>query len=432
MNIFLDTNVFYKDPFLTKGKKTILLRLAKHDDVKLLINQTVLQEILRNHKKYTDFEIKKLNEAYNTLKPFINTKRDLVKVKIKTEDLLKDVELHFSELESEDQLEVIPYDGDVLSYIVEVDANERLPFVKKHEISDKKGNKRTFSEKEIRDAIIWYSYKTYIEKNSLTDCYFISNNTNDFGAVGAKKTPSEKPYEIHPNISAGVEITAYKNVHDFLTHNKDKIKEFFKEETFHLKLLTEDFYDQIQEELEQGLTEDIVSIYLLDEIFGATQSYLSDMNPEDIHDDYFMGGYISPSQPELTNIEFLDLDIYGDTITIAAQVDMETDIDVYLYNPVHDGREDKHQYYSTDTVKVETTIVFLMSIDNEKELARESFSFKEYIKDIEPTNLNIEFESYTNINHTSMFGEDEEEYDPPEEDTHLNKDSLIDEEKLPF
>lgn len=409
MNIFLDTNVFYNDPFLTKGKKTILLRLAKHDDVTLFINETVLQEILRNHKKYLDHEIIKLNEAVQKIKQFLNIKRDKIDIEVKSEVLLEDLEKYFSDLEEEGQLEVIPYDPDVLSHIVEVDANERPPFVKKHELIDNKGTKRTYSEKEIRDAIIWYSYKIYIEKNSLNDCYFISNNTTDFGASGARKTPPEKPYTIHPDISKNVNIIAYKTVHDFLAHNEVAIKDFFKEE--HLRLLIDDLSDQIKKELNHGLVKDIIESELIEEIYGATLNHLSDLNPEDVHDDYFMGGYISPSHPQLVDIRFQDIDIYGDTIAISADIDIETEIDVYLYNPVHDGREDKYQFHSTDTVKVEAGIVFLLSIDSEKELEAESFCFKDYIKDTKPSNLNIEFFQLSNIDHISMFRDDEEDYD---------------------
>jgi hypothetical protein len=416
MNIFLDSNVFWNDPYLSKGKKAILLRLAKHEDVKLYINETVYQETLRGHKNFLDIEIKSIKDSYQKIKSYLRASREQFDVKIELENLISDFHAHFSELESEKQLEVIPYDSDVLTHLVEVDAYEKAPFIQKQEVIDKKGDKKTFSKKEIRDAIIWYSYKTFIEKNELKECFFISNNAKDFGATAAKNAPKENPYPLHPAIIEGINITAYKTIYDFMAHNDTRVKEFFKDENLHSKLLSEDFFEQIEDELKNGLAEEIIHKFLAEQIHEETASYLSGLQPDDIHQDYFMGGYIDPSMSgDISDIRFREVDIYGDTITIAADVDIEMEVDVYLYNPVHDSREDKFMFQATDTVKVEESIVFLISTDREKNLDTENFSFKDYVEGLEPDNLNIEFIANTNIHHISMFHQDDE-YDPPQEE----------------
>lgn len=413
MNIFLDTNVFWKDPFLNKGKKAILLRLAKHEDVKLFINETVYEETLRGHKKFLDKEIKSIADSIQKIRSFLDARRDKFEAEIKIENLINDFHIHFNELQSEEQLKLIDYDSDVLGYIVEMDAYEKAPFIQKQEVVDKKGEKISFSKKEIRDAIIWYSYKVFIEKNDLENCHFISNNAKDFGAEGSKKTPKEQPYDLHPSISKDMNVTAYKTIHDFLTYNDDKVKELFKNKDFHSKILSEDLIEQIEDELKNGLAEDLVRKFLIEQISEETESFLAGMEPEDIHEDYFMGGYVSPSMyGNITGIRFQEVNVYGDMITVAVDIDIEVDVEIFLYNPVHDSREDKFQHQATDTVKIEESVVFLIPTVRENELDIENFSFREYIEGTEPENLNIEFISSTNIDHNSMFPEDEE-YESP-------------------
>lgn len=52
MNIFVDTNILYKDPFLLRGKNIILKELAKADEVKIFLNKAVVDEIKRGDKVF--------------------------------------------------------------------------------------------------------------------------------------------------------------------------------------------------------------------------------------------------------------------------------------------------------------------------------------------------------------------------------------------
>lgn len=409
MNIFLDSNAFYNDPFLSKGRKAILLRLAKHEDVKLYINETVYQEVFRTHSDFLNVQFNQIHDSFQRIKSYLDEYRDIFNIDINIENVIEDFHDHFSDLENEHQLTIIPYDSEVLKYIVEIDQYAKQPFIKKQESKDKQGKKTTVVKKEIRDAIIWFSYKIFIENNSLENCYFISNNTKEFGKSGFEYSYGN-PYELHDALNNDNNITAYKTIEDFLIHNDYKIKELFKDENFHAKLLSEDFYDQIYEELENDLAKDIVSKYLKGKICESTENFLLDMEPETIHDDYFMGGYISTVSSWIhdEDISFLEMEIYGDAITITANVEIETDVEIYIYNPSHDRGEDKYQYQATDKIKVEAVITFLISIDEEKELDHDEFSFREYIKNIEPNNLNIEFIHWENIDHIPMFDIEEE------------------------
>lgn len=408
MNIFFDSNAFYKDPFLIKGKNRILLSLAKHEDVKIYINETVYEEILRAHKTLLEKETNTINESFAKINTFLEMAKQKFEVDVDLGVVLKDFSSRFDEIQDAEQLEIILYDSDILKYIVEIDMYEKAPFIKKTEMKNNKDQKIKITKKEIRDAIIWYSYQVYIEKNKLEDCYFISNNTAEFGDDEAKKSSEGQPYNLHPEINNN-NLIAYKNVHDFLVHNDEKVKDLFYE--LHSIKLSEELFDKLYEELNEGLAEELVTRLFNEKIISETHQYLSDFQPEDIHDDYFMGGYVSPSSyGQVNNIQLNEVDIYGGNITVAVDLVVEMEVEVYLYNPAHDDRSDKFQSGETDTMEVQESVIFLIPFNIDKELDEDTFSLKEYIKGTEIGNLNVEIIATKNIDHTAMFRDYEYEY----------------------
>jgi len=407
MNIFLDSNVLYKDPFLEKGYNKTLNRLAKHEDVKLFISKTVYMEVLRGHKDFLEEQLKAANNALKKLIPYLDEERQKFIFDVNLEDLLEDFKNKYDALQNEQKLEIIDFDGDVLEHIVEIDMYEKNPFIKQQEIVNKGGETVRYSKKEIRDAIIWYSYQVFIKKNNLENCYFISNNTNEFGDIGAKKSPENQPYSLHPELSKKNNIIAYKTVKGFLAHNDQQVKELFKD--IHTQILSEELYEKIKEELEDGLAAELVNKFFTEQIFSYTFDFLSNKQPENIHPDYFMGGYVDPSMDGIiTGIRLNEVEVFGDEITVAVDVDVEMEVEIYLYNPVYDDKDERYQYYGTDTVKVVESAVFVIPVETEKELDEENFSLRDYIEDTEPDNLNIEVIEYSNINHTDMFTEEYE------------------------
>ncbi|MFJ8458191.1 PIN domain-containing protein [Lysinibacillus xylanilyticus] len=390
MNIFLDSNAFYKDPFLTKGKNHILLKLAGIEDVKLYINKTVYEELYRAHKNLLKKEIGMINESYTRISPFLqNEKQQLIAESI--DELMSDFKSRFKVFHENDALEIIDYDADVLEHIVKIDMDKVAPFM----LEDKKS---------IRDAIIWYSYMVFIKKNELEDCYFISNNHKEFGAEGSKKI-SGKPYPLHPNIVEDMNLTAYKNIYDFITHKDDEIKDLYEQ------LISDKLLDSIKEELEEGLLQEIMADYFVYEIVNQTDDYISNLDVERIHSDFFIGGYASPSDGEIKRISLQDVEVYGNDITVSVNIEIECSAEIYLYNPGHDDRRDKFEYCTTDILRVEENAVFIIHFDTDKIIDMENFSLKEYIEGNEPCNLDIEFIHMENIEHEDMYHEEDYIYE---------------------
>ncbi|MBO1513532.1 hypothetical protein [Metabacillus bambusae] len=90
MNIFLDTNAIYYDPFFKKGKNRILLNLAKHDDVKIYICKAVYSELFRAHKVFIEQQLKAANESMVKLSPFLDKTAQKFVIDIKLDDFLDD------------------------------------------------------------------------------------------------------------------------------------------------------------------------------------------------------------------------------------------------------------------------------------------------------------------------------------------------------
>lgn len=408
MNIFLDTNAIYYDPFFKKGKNRILLNLAKHDDVKIYICKAVYSELFRAHKVFIEQQLKAANESMVKLSPFLDKTAQKFVIDIKLDDFLDDFHNQYNFFQDDSQIEIIEYDGDVLEDIIEADMYEKSPFIKQGNITNNKGQNVKTVNKAIRDAIIWYSYQRFAENNNLEDCYFISNNTKEFGKIGSKSSPKEMPYPLHPEIIKNNKITAYKNIHDFLAHNDEQIKRLFKD--LHSKILSSELFDKVVEQLEDGIAEELINQYFAEEILSETYSFLSNMQPNGIHEDYFMQGYVDPLLfGNISDIRLSEVDVYGDSISVSVDVDVEMEVDIYIYNPVHDDLDEKFESYATDMVKVTENIVFLLPVDIEKELAVDNFSLRKYIEGNEPDYLSVEIIECENIDHTDMFREEEYE-----------------------
>jgi len=402
MNIFIDSNIIYRDPFLTKGFNNVLNRLAKHEDVTLFISKAVYMEVLRGHKVFLEEQLKAANKIHNKISRYLIEDKQNFTIDIKLEDLLQDFENQYLQLQEEAKLKIIDFDKDVLEFVVEIDMYEKSPFIKKNEVQNKSGEMIPYKKKEIRDAIIWYSYQVYIKNNNLDNCYFLSNNTNEFGDENAKDIPNNEPYNLHPELNTDLSIIPYKTTQGFLTHNDEKVKELFKD--INELILSEELSEKIEEELNNGFAEELIDKYFKEQILSETQNFISNKQPDDIHDDYFMAGYIDPNvSSDILNVQVAEIELYGGELTVALDIEVDADVDVYLFNQGYDDRNEKFQYYATDTIKVEESIIFIIPINTEKELIEETFSLKEYIGDVEPNNLNIEFLQWTNTNHRNMF-----------------------------
>ena len=161
MNIFLDTNILYKDYFFLNKSNKQILKYAQLGLINLYISDIVILE-MRKHYERDLISIKKEIETVSKSCKQFNIIIPSVEINIEKQLIAFD---NFYKKEFNDDF-IINYKNEYLPKVVEMAINNRKPF--------------TETKSEIKDAIIWISYADYAESNNLDDCILLSANTKDF------------------------------------------------------------------------------------------------------------------------------------------------------------------------------------------------------------------------------------------------------------
>lgn len=165
MHLFLDTTVFYDDPFLQKPHMKNLLNIFKQHDFKVYVSSVVLMETRHHYEEKVRENINSFNKSLKYLedKHIGHSKGVFQDVEREIEYCRKRFDRHYTNSE---QINVLEYDKNLLPELVNRSIYRIKPFTEK--------------KQEFRDAIIWLTYAHYAEENSLENCLFITNNSTDY------------------------------------------------------------------------------------------------------------------------------------------------------------------------------------------------------------------------------------------------------------
>lgn len=385
MNIFLDSNILYKDPFLLRGKQIILKELSKSDNVKLYINKAVLAEVRRGYVTFIQKTLKEFQTVSNNLNKNIVDSTKHIKNYISFESFETQFDEQIKFLVDQEILVITPYYEDVVEKIVELDMHEKPPFMKVN------------GKKSTRDAIIWYSYIKYIEKNKIEeDCYFISNNTRDFAKnhSEAKKRDSLM-YELHYDLEYNPFKSAHKSLDNFISFYEEHIKEIFTDND--LDIMTSENLDKIEKLFE---SEDIVSI-IEEDILGATEDvvvvHIETLSPPE-KDGLYSSGYVADDGYQGESIETFkvqEVSSYGSRIIVEVIFTYLKNVDLFIYNSVRDKGEDRHTYVGSVPILYEVKANLTWSIVNHLCLLQDrNFKLQQVIDIKEPEDILVEIISY--------------------------------------
>ncbi|OXS74907.1 hypothetical protein B1B04_08440 [Lysinibacillus sp. KCTC 33748] len=165
MNLFLDTTVFYDDPFLQKPHMKNLLNIFKQHDFKVYVSSVVLMETRHHYEE----KIRENINSFNKSAKYLQDKhrgyfRDIYQDVEKEVEYCRDrFDRHYNNAE---QITVLEYDNNLLPELVSRSIYRIKPFTEK--------------KQEFRDAIIWLTYAQFAEENCLENCLFITNNSTDY------------------------------------------------------------------------------------------------------------------------------------------------------------------------------------------------------------------------------------------------------------
>ena len=162
--IFLDTNIFYNNWFLTNANFNLLFNFIENTDSTLLMSELVCEEVENIYQRECQSIINTLIQEKKKLEKMVQNPID-----VDFETLMPEKYDFKSLLEEKcSNIEYIPYDAIEQNGVVKRALKNIRPFQDE--------------EKGYRDTLIWLSFLRYLLAHNIqtADVYFITNNKDDF------------------------------------------------------------------------------------------------------------------------------------------------------------------------------------------------------------------------------------------------------------
>ena len=233
MLIFIDTNVFFNNWFVSNADFKFLFNYLENTNSTLLLSELVCEEIdnLQNRGIQTiisnlNSEIKKAKKLNKTVPAFdfeqLNTIYSIKEIlSVKTSNL-----------------KYITYNQIEQSTVVERALKQIKPFQE--------------GEKGYRDTLIWLSFLKYLEENNVSeDVVFITNNKSDFYVAKERAFNPDLAKDISTH-SINCRITPYDSLYSFVTEQALKAHHEFTYSELQEKYI-DNVEDQIEDEVEWAL-----------------------------------------------------------------------------------------------------------------------------------------------------------------------------------
>ncbi|MBG9754061.1 DUF4935 domain-containing protein [Lysinibacillus sphaericus] len=336
-NIFLDTTLTYKDPFFKSNFNRNLLKLAEFYKFPIYMSKVVYDETRNKFEENVKLKIQKLDSALKELDIYHPTELNATTIKSTKEDFYTKFNDFYQDLINRGVLVVIDLDNSLLPILVERSIKQIKPF----------GNKK----QEFRDAITWLTYAMLAEKEDMDNCYFITENVNDF---------CKDKGNIHPDLLEDSE--KFKHY--------VSIKEMLEKESVLVPLIRKiELVDWVKSE---NIDEDYVKELLkrnetYSTIFGIMENFVfrcfvSDLveNPD------FYDGYTEMLSMSFKDVSNLGIEVIGDEILITGLVMIDTLISVTLCYFL--SGDDEAHFYDAGNGISELKLEFTFSYNKNSEI----------------------------------------------------------------
>lgn len=332
MNVFLDSCVLHKDYFfegIEHKSSQRILEYTRKGIINLYMSDVVRLELRKQFEK----ELQDRNVSINKIN------KNAERLKIKNQFPIVDIEKQlivfdtfYKDLQFEKHFFLLPTKNDFLPDIVNKAINKIKPF--------------TENKSELKDALIWKAYSSYVEENKLSDCVFLTNNTSDFCGKDKSKVHSE----------------LLKDTERFRVVNStfDFIKQFGPDlETPERKITA--FIDNT--EIDNMFVLNRIEDFFLEEIKSKIERKIERMEPSNVFDDVWMGGFVSGDYSEIVDCNAVEVEIIGAIASVYSILFVAYDCEVYEYNAARDSGEDHFNYIGDASLVFAMTISF--DIDSE-------------------------------------------------------------------
>lgn len=249
-NIFIDSNIFFNTyPFERNSFNESLLFLANSSHIKLYISNIVYGELIENYKKNLQLNIDSLIRSKKKIEKIIN--EDITTNQKPIEKYIEDYTSYLDSLIYKRIINKINYDKDLFDEIVHRSIKKIKPF------SD--------NREEFRDCVTWLTYRDYIIKNNLKNCYFLTNDIKDFY--------NDNKDDLHTHLKQELpDLKIYKSTEEL----------FLNVEYFSKVKAEEDLVAWSATHLDNKKLLDIIPKDLGFDIESICQSYINNTNPNEI------------------------------------------------------------------------------------------------------------------------------------------------------
>lgn len=268
MIIYIDSNIFFDDPYLVKPTFSVILEKIRNSNGVIKMPEVVYYETLNNLLN------KNISEARDGLrKPDRQITKYLAGSGLEEKyklPILDDAEIttsfhnRYDELTAEGVLEIINHNTIDKDYLLKDIMYRALNGI------------RPFSEgkEEFKDTIIWHTVIEDIKQNKYTKCFFVSNNNSDFfeqNSVDNKTRVASFHKDLLQDIPEGVYLIPFRSLKDLIEETKELIESYNAE-----SLTTVDSEEDVTSDhglQEVNLNEEYVKSIVSEYIYDNLQSY---------------------------------------------------------------------------------------------------------------------------------------------------------------
>lgn len=335
-HVFLDTGVLYYDPFWQSNFAKQLQKAAYDSKIKIYISDVVIMELKRNFEKNIDKETFDINKVSQKLFKLIRNFKPYEPPN--KESLLLEFDKFYEVFGGKANHEILNYNNDILPIIIEKAVYRKKPF--------------TETKTELKDAIIWETYKQYLQKNGLNNCYLITSNINDFCNLEKIK---EGKFVVHEELLEECDkFKIYTSIQNFVKENNDIL--YYPEIEFK-KWIDE---ENIDEDYVYRLLWDNV----VDKVINEIQYHVEKLEADDLfkqEDLSIIGGYLDFGDVIWNACSDIEVDINGDYAIISGNLEVSCKIQAYGYNSVRDDDDEKYPFIGEDDFNFELQFNFIMS-----------------------------------------------------------------------
>ena len=358
MQVFLDANILYKDPFLKTDYLYLLKCLAKDGHIQLFISELVYKDILHHFQSQY---VKLITEAkYTAHHMNYLLKKNTVTIHVTEEELVQYFEENFFQNVYDGVIQIISTDKRILNNLIELELSPTRPFF--HPIKNTEG--QHCYQKYIQEAITWYTYVNYISAHGLQDCYFITNKTEHFTDIDQLKIT--EAFSPHPNLAHHGMKLCFKSVRGYLNYFTEVLH--FTLTSNVDEILREYLVQFAKANLNVSVLNNIITQHLIDDIEFEIMEKLMKLKPSALHIDYQVPGHFVPK--ELIDYQQLKIEqiiLYKECLLISCQMTFHVNVEVHVHPNVYLESNDSQMLNTSETLLVDTNVSFFIPISLNRE-----------------------------------------------------------------